>query len=124
DYNYIIEPRSDTFFVNKLSDIVNTGKEGDQRQPVEVGIIEVVKEMFFAKAKKTDNREIERWLNKLRKVYDKFPDELRNGGNLLVISCLLVLRCYDNDRYKYLRDEKGKNNDGYIDIVNLLNLNA
>ena len=124
DYNYIIEPKSDTFFVNKLSDIVNTGKEGDQRQPVEVGIIEVVKEMFFAKAKKTDNREIERWLNKLRKVYDKLPDELRNGGNLLVISCLLVLRCYDNDRYKYLRDEKGKNNDGYIDIVNLLNLNA
>lgn len=41
-----------------------------------------------------------------------------------MISCLLVLRCYDNDQYKYLRDEKGKNNDGYIDIVNLLNLNA
>ena len=124
DYNYIIEPKSDTFFANRLSDIVNTGEEGDQRKPVGADIIAIVKEMFFAKAKNTDNREIERWLDNLRKVYDKLSDKLQNEGNLLVLSCLLVLRCYDNDLYKYLRDEKGKNNDDYIDIVNLFDLNA
>lgn len=124
DYNYILESKSDTFFANRLSDIVNTGEEGDQRKPVGAGIIAIVKEMFFAKAKNTDNREIERWLDNLRKVYDKLSDKLQNEGNLLVLSCLLVLRCYDNDLYKYLRDEKGKNNDDYIDIVNLFDLNA
>lgn len=47
DYNYIIEPKSDTFFVNKLSDIVNTGKEGDQRKPVDYYILDFIKEIFF-----------------------------------------------------------------------------
>lgn len=127
DYNYIIEPKSDTFFVNKLSDIVNMGKEGDQRKPVDYYILDFIKEIFFkatfnsyAKNKELieDNREITRWFNNLSNAYFDLPVESQNGNMLLLLSCLLILRIYDNTNYLNLRDKKIN----IIDIIDVLNV--